>query len=41
MNYDFRICSSVDFKDLVRDLMRKEENLHFKAFCVEHNNFIK
>ena len=33
MSYDFRNLSSVDFEDLVRDLIGREEGLRFEAFC--------
>lgn len=40
MNYDFRNLSSVDFEDLVRDLIGKEEELRFEAFCAGPDNGI-
>lgn len=33
MSYGFRNLSSADFEDLVRDLIGREEELRFEAFC--------
>lgn len=33
MSYDFKNLSSADFEDLVRDLIGKEEEVRFEAFC--------
>lgn len=33
MSYNFRNLSSADFEDLVRDLIGKEEEFRFEAFC--------
>lgn len=33
MTYDFKNLSSVDFEDLVRDLIGREEGVRFEAFC--------